>query len=207
MTRIISLEGGEGAGKTSIIEGLKAYFEEKGLSVLFTREPGGVPISERIREIILDCNSKEMDHRTEALLFAAARRQHLVEKVIPAIESGVEVVVFDRFVDSSMVYQGFVRGIGVEEVYNMNLFATEGFLPHLTIYLDLDPLVGLERINQNPEREKNKLDLEKDYFHEKVREGYLLLHSKYPDRIQKIDASKSMKEVLEDVIKEIEVLL
>ncbi|MBM7561948.1 dTMP kinase [Fusibacter tunisiensis] len=207
MTKIISLEGGEGAGKTSVIEALKQHFEAMNKSVLFTREPGGVPISERIRAIILDAQAQEMDHRTEALLFAAARRQHLVEKVLPAIKSGVDVVVFDRYVDSSMVYQGFVRGIGVDEVYDMNLFATEGFLPDLTLYLDVDPQIGLQRINSNPNREINKLDLEHEEFHEKVREGYLALLERFPERIRKVDANQGIEFVIKDILKEIEVLI
>ena len=206
-TIVISLEGGEGAGKTSVIEQIKAHLESKGISHLITREPGGVPISEKIREIILDNANHEMDHRTEALLFAAARRQHLIEKVIPAIESGIEVIIFDRFVDSSMVYQGYVRGIGVEEVYQMNLFATEGFLPDLTLYLDLDPEIGLARINSNPDREINKLDLETLEFHKKVREGYLELAGKYPERVRIIKAENSIEEVCEESVKEIEVFL
>lgn len=207
MTKIISLEGGEGAGKTSVIEALKQHFEAMNKSVLFTREPGGVPISERIRAIILDAQAQEMDHRTEALLFAAARRQHLVEKILPAIKSGVDVVVFDRYVDSSMVYQGFVRGIGVDEVYDMNLFATEGFLPDLTLYLDVDPQIGLQRINSNPNREINKLDLEHGEFHEKVREGYLALLERFPERIRKVDANQGIEFVIKDILKEIEVLI
>lgn len=206
-TIVISLEGGEGAGKTSVIEKIKSHLESKGISHLITREPGGVPISEKIREIILDKTHHEMDHRTEALLFAAARRQHLIEKVIPAIEAGIEVVVFDRFVDSSMVYQGYVRGIGVEEVYQMNLFATEGFLPDLTLYLDLDPEIGLARINSNPDREINKLDMETLEFHKLVREGYLKLASKFPERIRTINAEKSIEDVCEEAVKEIEVFL
>ncbi|MBE0449322.1 MAG: dTMP kinase [Clostridia bacterium] len=206
-TVVISLEGGEGAGKTSVIEKIKTHLESKGISHMITREPGGVPISEKIREIILDKTHDEMDHRTEALLFAAARRQHLIEKVIPAIRSGIEVVVFDRFVDSSMVYQGYVRGIGVDEVYQMNLFATEGFLPDLTLYLDVDPEIGLARINSNPDREINKLDMETLEFHKLVREGYLELASKFPERIRIINAENSIEEVCEESVKEIEVFL
>ena len=135
---VISIEGGEGAGKSTIIEKIADFFSEKHLDFIITREPGGVRISEKIREIILEKTFTEMDTRTEALLFAAARRQHLVEKVLPALELG-KIVIFDRFVDSSLVYQGYVRGIGVEEVYDINQFAIEGFLPDLTLYLDVNP--------------------------------------------------------------------
>ena len=200
---VISIEGGEGAGKSTVIERIASYLEENMHVFMITREPGGVRISERIREIILEKDYTEMDARTEAMLFAAARRQHLVEKVLPAVEQN-KVVVFDRFVDSSLVYQGYVRGIGIDEVYNLNLFATEGFLPDLTLYLDIDPEIGLRRISDNPDREINKLDLEGLHFHEKVREGYQILLDKYPDRIVKVDANQSIENVLNAVIKEIE---
>ena len=200
---VISIEGGEGAGKSSVIERISDYFKDRNINALITREPGGVRISERIRSIILDQTYIEMDSRTEALLFAAARRQHLVEKVLPALERG-EVVVFDRFVDSSIVYQGYVRGLGMDEVYDLNLFATEGFLPHLTLYLDVTPEVGLERIHSSGDREINKLDLEGFEFHKKVREGYLILAEKHPNRIVRIDANQELNKVLLDVIKEIE---
>lgn len=200
---VISIEGGEGAGKSTIIEKIADFFSEKHLDFIITREPGGVRISEKIREIILEKTFTEMDTRTEALLFAAARRQHLVEKVLPALELG-KIVIFDRFVDSSLVYQGYVRGIGVEEVYDINQFAIEGFLPDLTLYLDVNPSEGLKRISINPNREINKLDLEGLTFHQKVQEGYLKLLETYPERIVKIDANDSLENVLNAVIKEIE---
>jgi dTMP kinase len=144
-----------------------------------------------------------MDPRTEALLFAAARRQHLVEKVLPALDRG-KIVIFDRFVDSSLVYQGYVRGIGIEAVYEINHFAIEGFLPDLTLYFDVDPKIGMARIESNPDREINKLDLEGLVFHEKVREGYIKLIDMYPKRIIKIDANQDLDSVLSATIKEVE---
>jgi len=203
---VISIEGGEGAGKSTIIDQIGRFFSDLKMDFIVTREPGGVRISEMIRNIILEKTYTEMDPRTEALLFAAARRQHLVEKVIPALESG-KIVIFDRFIDSSLVYQGYVRGIGVEEVFQMNQFAVEGFTPDLTLYLDVDPKIGLDRININPEREINKLDLEGLHFHQKVREGYLELLASYPDRIVSIDANLDLENVLNAVIKEIELHL
>jgi len=200
---VISIEGGEGAGKSTIIEKIADFFSEKHLDFIITREPGGVRISEKIRNIILEKTFTEMDPRTEALLFAAARRQHLIEKVLPALNSG-KIVIFDRFVDSSLVYQGYVRGIGVEAVYEINQFAIEGFLPDLTLYLDVDPAAGLKRISINPDREINKLDLEGLLFHQKVQEGYLKLYEAYPERIVKIDANDILENVLNAVIKEIE---
>lgn len=200
---VISIEGGEGAGKSTVIEKIASYLNDLARPYMVTREPGGVRISERIREIILEKDYTEMDARTEAMLFAAARRQHLIEKVLPAVLQG-KIVIFDRFVDSSLVYQGYVRGIGVDEVYDLNLFATEGFLPDLTLYLDVEPELGLRRISDDPEREINKLDLEGIEFHKKVRDGYQILLGKYPERIKKIDAGESLENVLDAVIKEIE---
>lgn len=200
---VISIEGGEGAGKSTVLKGISDYFEKQNLDFLVTREPGGVRISELIRHIILEKTYTEMDARTEALLFAAARRQHLVEKVLPALKAG-KIVIFDRFVDSSLVYQGYVRGIGIEAVYEINHFAIEGFLPDLTLYFDVDPRIGMERIESNPDREINKLDLEGIVFHEKVREGYHKLLAMYPNRMVKIDANQDLDAVLSATIKEVE---
>lgn len=202
---IISIEGGDGSGKSIMIEKIKAYFEEKDIDYIVTREPGGVKISERIRDIILDKENTEMDSKTEALLFAAARRQHLIEKVIPEMKKG-KIIVFDRYVDSSIVYQGYVREIGMDEVYQLNLFATEGFLPGLTLVLDVDPKIGLKRISDN-QREEDRLDLEGLFFHEKVREGYLLLAKKNQDRITLVDANRTIDEVFEDIKDRIETFL
>lgn len=202
---IISIEGGDGSGKSIMIEKIKAYFEEKDIDYIVTREPGGVKISERIRDIILDKENTEMDSKTEALLFAAARRQHLIEKVIPEMKKG-KIIVFDRYVDSSIVYQGYVREIGMDEVYQLNLFATEGFLPGLTLVLDVDPKIGLKRISDN-QREEDRLDLEGLFFHEKVREGYLLLAKKNLDRITLVDANRTIDEVFEDIKDRIETFL
>ncbi len=165
---------------------------------MVTREPGGVRIAELIRDVIHNPDHTEMDPKTEALLYAAARRQHLVEKVVPAVKEG-KLVIFDRYVDSSMIYQGYVRGLGVEAVYEMNRFATEDFMPDKTLLFDLDPAVGQERIHSSGVREVNRLDNEGMAFHMKVREGYLKLAKDHSKRIALIDASKSMDEVFEDV--------
>lgn len=194
----ITTEGGEGAGKTSVISKLKSTLEEQGHDVLVTREPGGIDISEKIRAIILDRKNTNMEGRTEALLYAAARRQHLVEKVLPALNEG-KVVLCDRFIDSSLAYQGHARGLGIEEVLSINQFAIEDCWPDLTLYFDLDPQVGLARINANNEREVNRLDLETIHFHQKVREGYLELLKKYPDRMVKVNAEQSIEHVFADV--------
>lgn len=202
MGTFITLEGGDGAGKTTVLEDVAARLTQAGYDVLLTREPGGIPISEQIRAIILHPAHTEMDHRTEALLYAAARRQHLVQKIIPALEAG-KIVLCDRFIDSSLAYQGYAREIGIDRVLAINEFAIEGFMPHLTIYLDISPEVGLDRINRNQAREKNRLDLETLQFHQKVREGYQLLVKKFPGRMKQIDAERSMEVVKEDVYRTI----
>lgn len=195
----ITLEGPEGAGKTTIIDMLLTYYQEQEKQIIKTREPGGIPISEKIRSIILDPKHTEMDARTEALLYAAARRQHLVEKVIPALNNG-SIILCDRFIDSSLAYQGYARGIDMDEIWEINQFAIGNVMPELTIYFDLDPRVGLARINNTTDREINRLDLEKIEFHELVQEGYYKVIDKFSDRIRKVDASKPLEQVFQDTI-------
>ena len=191
----ITIEGGEGAGKTTLISALAAHLQQSGAGVLVTREPGGIPIAEQIREVILDPAHTAMDSRTEALLYAAARRQHLTEKIVPALEAGTWVIC-DRYIDSSLAYQGHARGLGMEAIQEINRFAIDSWLPDVTLYLDLPPAVGLSRIAAAKQREINRLDLEQQSFHEKVREGYLQLLQKHPSRIVKIDADQGAEAVL-----------
>lgn len=202
----ITFEGGEGSGKTTIATMVKEVLDKEGYQVTLTREPGGVEIAERIRDIIHDVKYTNMDRKTEALLYAASRRQHLVEKVIPALEKG-EIIICDRFVDSSMVYQGLARGIGIDEVYHMNLFATENILPNRTIFFDIKPEEGLQRVYANKDREVNRLDLEKIDFHKKVYDGYLTICKKFPNRIVKVDASQDIEGVLAQVLEKIREVL
>jgi len=190
----ITLEGPEGSGKTTAVETAVKALQEKGYEIVRTREPGGTPIAEQIRNVILDKANTSMDPRTEALLYAASRRQHLVEKVWPALKEG-KIVICDRYLDSSLAYQGGARGLGVDEVLNVNLFATENTWPDLTLLFDIKPEVGLARIASNASREVNRLDLEKLEFHNKVRDTFLALAKKYPDRYVIIDASQSREEV------------
>lgn len=190
----ITLEGGEGAGKSSAIELLTNKLKQKGLDVVVTREPGGVRIAEKIRSIILDPEHTEMDARTEALLYAAARRQHLAEVVVPAIERGA-IVLCDRFVDSSLAYQGYARGLGMEDVWEINRFAIHDMMPDITFWLDIDPQAGLNRIAANQTREVNRLDQEQLAFHEAVREGYDRIAKQHPERIVKLDASQTLAEI------------
>ncbi len=193
----ITVEGPEGAGKSTVISQLGQKLIEDGYHVVQTREPGGISIAEQIREVILNKKNIEMDERTEALLYAAARRQHLVEKVIPAIKEGA-IVICDRFIDSSLAYQGYARGIGMDEVLEINQFAIKDTMPDLTLYFDISPEIGLQRIKKHSGREVNRLDLEKIEFHEKVREGYHILLKRFPDRMKTIDASQPIDRVLED---------
>ncbi len=199
----ITFEGGEGSGKTTLIQAIACHYEQQGRQVVATREPGGIDIAEQIREIILNRSNTAMDGRTEALLYAAARRQHWIERIKPALIRG-ELVLCDRFIDSSLAYQGYARGLGVDEVYNINQFATEGVLPSLTIWLDLDPEIGLARIADNQQREVNRLDLENLEFHQRIRQGYQLLAERYPDRIYRIHADQPVEQLIQIAIARID---
>lgn len=196
----ITFEGPEGAGKTTAITAIFEQLKEEGRQVIMTREPGGIRISEKIRHIILDNEHGEMDGRTEALLYAAARRQHLVERIEPALRQGM-IVLCDRFIDSSLAYQGVARGLGVDEVLAINTFAIGNTLPDLTVFFDLPPEQGLKRIAVNEGREQNRLDKESLQFHQDVYDGYQQLLKRYPERIRPVDASVSAKEVAENVWK------
>lgn len=196
--KFITFEGPEGAGKTSVLELLMKDLQQLGVDAVFTREPGGIKIAEKIREVILNKDHIEMDSRTEALLYAAARRQHLVEKVIPSINSG-KVVFCDRFIDSSLAYQGYARGLGIEEVLSINKFAIDGLMPDLTFYFQIDPEKGLQRIANSAEREQNRLDLEDISFHNKVQEGYAAVIERFKERIIVINADQTIDEVLNEV--------
>ncbi len=195
----ITFEGGEGCGKTTVIHNLEAKLKEMGIDVLVTREPGGSVIAEEIRNIILDKKNTEMDSRTEALLYAASRRQHLKEIVIPALEQG-KIVISDRYLDSSLAYQGYARGIGMDAVYAINEYAIDDTMPEITFFLDLKPELGLERIALHRSDEVNRLDLENISFHHKVYDAYKILLEKYPERIIRIDASKTVEEETREIL-------
>ena len=199
----ITIEGPEGSGKTTAVNYAVSKLEEMGYQIVRTREPGGTPIAEQIRNVILDKANTSMDKRTEALLYAAARRQHLVEKVWPALKEG-KIVICDRYLDSSLAYQGGARGLGIDNILQVNNFATEGTFPDLTLLFDIEPELGLARIAANSNREVNRLDLEKIEFHRTVRNTFLELARRYPERFVVIDASKSKEEV---AAKTLEVML
>ena len=201
----ISIEGGDGVGKTTAIKTLEEKLNKNNIKYYLTREPGGSKISESIRNIILDKNNTEEDSKTEALLYAASRRQHLVEIVLPRLEKG-ELVITDRYIDSSLAYQGYARGIGIKKVLLINTFAIDSYFPDLTFFLDLSPEEGLKRISQN-KREEDRLDKEKDSFHQKVYEGYKKVIKKYKKRFVLVDASKSPDEIAEFMLDKINKLI
>ncbi len=199
----ITFEGGEGSGKTTCIKHVVETLEKEGKTVVLTREPGGTPISEEIRNVILDKKNTDMDPRTEALLYAASRRQHIVQKILPSLKEG-KIVISDRFLDSSLAYQGGARNLGIEEIYKINQYATEGLESDVTFFFDIEPEEGLNRIAANAGREVNRLDVEKLSFHHAVRNAFLELAKRNPNRIVVIDASKDRESVYQAVIGEIE---
>lgn len=198
----ISIEGPDGSGKSTQIENIKQFFCDKGIDIVFTREPGGTAIGERIREIILDKNCSEMDYMTEAMLYAAARSQHVAQVIRPSLEEG-KIVICDRFVDSSIAYQGYGRKLG-DAVAIINDFAIGKCLPDVTFLMKLDPRIGRRRIDAD---KQDRLEREQDDFHIAVFEGYLELEKKYKDRIVGIDAGRSIEEIKVDIYKKLEELL
>lgn len=196
----ITMEGPDGSGKSTQIALLKEYLEKQDYDVVLSREPGGTQISEKIREVILDKDNAEMGYTTELLLYAAARAQ-LVEQVIkPALEEG-KAVICDRFVDSSAVYQGIARDLGVDLVYHVNEYAIQGILPDVTFLIDIDAAEGIRR--KKNQAELDRMELESLAFHEKVAEGYRALASRYPERIKRVDGTRSIEEIHAAIIKEL----
>ncbi len=192
----ITFEGPDGAGKTTVLQQLVPQLQQlTSLTIKLSREPGGNWIAEAIRKLILDVNNQNMDVRTEALLYAAARRQHLVENILPALQNN-EIVISDRFVDSSIAYQGAGRQIGEKAVAQINEFATEGLTPDLTLYLDVPVEVGLQRIKAHRQGQNDRLDQEKLSFHRRVRQAYLQLWRDNPQRIVKVDATQPLTTVI-----------
>ncbi len=200
----ISIEGPDGSGKSTQIENIRKFFADKNIEIVFTREPGGTPIGERIREIILDNSFKEMDYMTEAMLYAASRAQHVAQIIRPALEAG-KVVVCDRFVDSSIAYQGYGRHLG-EAVEVINSYAVKECMPDVTFLLKVDPNVGKTRIKANRETE-DRLEHEKMAFHREVFEGYLELEKQYPGRIVGIDASMGIEEIRDEIYRKLEEII
>ena len=196
----ITFEGPDGSGKTTQIRLFSKYLEEKGYPVVQTREPGGTRISERIRAIILDPDNKEMDDMTEALLYAAGRAQHVAQLIKPAVEEG-KIVLSDRFMDSSIAYQGYGRDLG-DKIRIINEYAVAGIHPDLTFFLDLSAEEGIARAEHR--QKLDRLEQESIAFHKRVYEGYLELSKIYEDRYVIIDASRSIEEISQDIIAKFE---
>ncbi|MBJ7450150.1 MAG: dTMP kinase [Parachlamydiales bacterium] len=196
----ITLEGGEGAGKSSLLESLFTYFKGLGFDVLKTREPGGGELADNIRKILLNPELKEkLCARSELFLFLAARAQHVNDVIIPALADG-KVVICDRFHDSTLAYQGMARGLGFTQVDQLCKFSSQGLMPELTLFLDIDPMTGLQRASKTPKdglKGLDRIELEETAFHECVRRGFLLLQERSPKRIITIDATMSQESVFE----------
>jgi dTMP kinase len=197
----ISFEGPDGSGKSTVLEQVVAQIAPRlQTQYLVTREPGGSEIAEKIRRFILDPANEKMSAQTEALLYAAARSQHMAETIFPALKAG-KVIFSDRFVDSSLAYQGIGRDLGISAVKQINDFATNGTEPNLTLFLDIPPQVGLARIAKERAGEEDRLEQEKLAFHQKVYHGYQQVIRKHPDRIKVVDAQQSINEVVAICIK------
>lgn len=196
----ITFEGNDGAGKTTVCKAVQKKLIQSGYPVIYTREPGGSKIAEMIRSILLDVNNTNMDPRTEALLYAASRRQHLIEVIVPALKAH-QIVLCDRFIDSSLAYQGYARQIGEKPIWEINQFAIDGYMPDKTLFLSVSIETGQKRMNIRGN--KNRLDLEVNAFHDCVRKGYEHLCKQYPERIEVIDAEPEVDIVVERAFNEI----
>ena len=195
----ITMEGPDGSGKSTQIEEIKCFFEQRGDSVVLTREPGGTSIGEKIRTILLDRENKEMDPMTEAMLYAAARAQHVAQVIRPALKEGKHVIC-DRFLDSSIAYQGYGRGLG-DCVSIINAYAVQDCMPDLTFLMKLKPEIGRKRIGEN---RQDRIEMETLDFHNQVFAGYEELELQFPERIVGIDASREVEEIREEILYQIE---
>lgn len=196
----ITFEGPDGSGKSTVIKKVYEKLINDGYPIILTREPGGTPIAEKIRNVILDNDNTALDARTEALLYAASRRQHLVEKIWPALKEG-KIVLCDRFLDSSLAYQGGGRHLGIDNVLNVNLFATENTYPDLTLFFNISPEEGLKRVSADKKRVADRLDNENENFHHDVYNAFLKVVNDNKNRIVTIDATKSIDEVVDSAYK------
>lgn len=197
----ITMEGPDGSGKTTQIDLLKKYLEHKGYDIVIAREPGGTVIGEAIREIILNPEYEEMGHMTELLLYASARAQLVNQVIKPALAEG-KAVICDRFVESSAVYQGIGRGLGVDTVYEVNNYALGDVKPRLTIFMDLDAEEGIKRKKQ--QAELDRMEKEDLSFHKRVVDGYRQLAKLYPERIVPVDATLPIETIHSIIVEEVE---
>ncbi len=201
----LSVEGGDGSGKSTQIKKIIAYLQEKGLEVVFTREPGGTDIGEKIRELILNPSHQEMTAKTEMLLYAASRAQHVEEKILPALAAG-KVVLSDRFTDSSMAYQAYGRNLG-DMVRVVNEIATNRLKPDLTIFLEISPKDGMARKQNQKAHTLDRMEQEQMAFHERVAMGYDAICQQEPKRICRIDATQTMDAVFAQIQTALDALL
>ena len=201
----ITFEGTDGAGKTTQIQRLAADLRGANYDVCLTHEPGGTPISEQIRDILLNPDHSEMAATTELLLYAASRAQHVFEVIKPALESR-KIVISSRFADAMVVYQGYGRGLDLERINHLNQIATDGVRPDVTFVLDLPVEIGLQRV-QNSRGELDRLEREKIEFHRRLREGYQILAKQEPQRIKIIDAQVNPEQVYAQIQAAIQPLL
>ena len=185
----ITFEGTDGAGKTTQIQHLSAELRQAGYDICLTREPGGTPISEQIRDMLLNPDHSEMAATTELLLYAASRAQHVSEVIKPALEAG-KIVISSRFADAMVVYQGYGRGLDLERINRLNRIATDGVTPDVTLVLDLPVEIGLQRVRER-RGGLDRLEREKIEFHQRLRDGYRALAEQEPQRIKIIDAHAS----------------
>ena len=206
MSLFISLEGPDGSGKTMQLDLLETALRDAGYDVLRSREPGGTAISEKIRDLILDPANREMVPLTEAYLYAASRAHHVAQLIRPALAEG-KIVLLDRFVDSSLIYQGLGRGLGIDEVAQLNSFATGGLLPDVTFMVYIDYEEGLRRKLSQANHTLDRLEAEESSFHRMVNLGYLELTGRYPERIRLIDGARDPRTVHEDILQQTLALL
>jgi dTMP kinase len=200
----ITLEGTDGAGKTTQINLLKDYLCDRGYNVVCVREPGSTKIGEKIRDIIIDKDNGEMCAMTEAMLYAAARAQLVSEVIQPALKAG-DVVIADRFLDSSLVYQGYARGMGERRIRSLNRYAIDDLEPDITFFLRLKPEDGLKR--KKAQAELDRIEMESFNFHRRVYDGYVGLARRNKDRIKIMDALKAPEEIHKQIVGEIKKLL
>lgn len=199
----ITVEGSDGVGKSTQIHNIENYFLKLGYEVQLTREPGGTSIGDKLRDILLDVSNDEMNKMTEMLIYAASRAQHIKELIEPSLKKG-KIVISDRYIDSSIAYQGYGRRLGEDVVKIVNEYASFGLIPDLTFWLDLDPELGRKRILsrsiiQDKDVTFDRIELEKNDFHNRVREGYKEIARKNPERVHRIDASLKADDVWEEI--------
>lgn len=195
----ISFEGGEGAGKTSLINALATALAEQGYDVILTRQPGGTHLGEAVRDLLLHSSKGSISPKAELFLFLAARTQSVEEIILPALKED-KIVLCDRFHDSTIAYQGYAQNLGEEEIEALSHYSADGIVPDLTIYLDIDPATGLERAKTASRGKVDRIEAQKLAFHDKVRVAFLRIAEKDPKRFKVIDAHLTQPQVLEKTV-------